>query len=50
MLGTGQEQNQLIPKIVAVPGGEKIIRASAGFWHSLAINGMSFISIFIALL
>jgi alpha-tubulin suppressor-like RCC1 family protein len=40
VLGTGEEQNQLLPKIVNFAGDEKIIHISAGFWHNLAINGI----------
>jgi alpha-tubulin suppressor-like RCC1 family protein len=40
VLGRGEEPNQLQPKLVPIPGGEKMMRASAGFWHNLATNGI----------
>jgi hypothetical protein len=43
VLGTREEQNQLLPKMVSL--AEKIIGASAGFWHNLAINGISILFI-----
>ncbi len=38
VLGRGDENNQLVPKLV--PFGEKMALVSAGFWHNLAVNGV----------